>query len=137
MNWQNYKCLLVPMLGLVLAFTFCLTNPVAAEEEPQLNILTLREAFIKDGKMMEGIQFAKEITAYQNNKFPHRNVRVYFEIFGDVGKIYWVGEHKDLATMESQNMQLGTDPGFLAILGKAVGVFIEGRTHDTVMRLLR
>ena len=51
MNWQNYKCLLVPMLGLVLAFTFCLTNPVAAEEEPQLNILTLREAFIKDGKM--------------------------------------------------------------------------------------
>ena len=33
MKCHMYKCLLVSLIGLVLAFTFCPKNPAAAQEE--------------------------------------------------------------------------------------------------------
>ena len=80
------------------------------------------------------MQFAKEVRDYINNKFPDSTLRVYIRIFGEMGKIYWVSEQKDLASLERGNMQLMADPGYRAILGKAVGLFIEGSVHDTLMR---
>ena len=136
MKCHTYKYLLVTLLGLVLAFTFYSSNPVSAQEEPQFNLLWMREAYVKDGKMMEAIQFAKEIAEY-DNKLVNGKTRVYMEIFGDVGKIYWVAENVDLATMQSINRKLMADPGHLAILGKAVGLFIEGRSKDTLMGVIR
>lgn len=136
MKCHTYKYLLVTLLGLMLAFTFCSSNPVSAQEEPQFNLLWMREAYIKDGKMMEAIQFAKEITEY-DNKLINGKTRVYIEVFGDLGKIYWVAENVDLATMESNNRKLMADPGHRALLGKAVGLFIEGRGKDTLMAVIR
>ena len=136
MKCHTYKYLLVTLLGLVLAFTFYSSNPVSAQEEPQFNLLWMREAYVKDGKMMEAIQFAKEIAEY-DNKLVNGKTRVYMEIFGDVGKIYWVAENVDLATMQSINRKLMADPGHLAILGKAAGLFIEGRIKDTLMGVIR
>ena len=133
MKCHTYKYLLVSLLGLVLAFTFFPKNPAAAQEEPQFDMLLIREAFVKDGKMMEAIQFAKELVEYENNLLPNRKARVYFEVFGDVGKIYLVVENKDLATMQSNHTKLIADPGWGAILQKAHGLFIEGKTHDTLM----
>ena len=133
MRCHIQKYLLVSLLGLVLAFTVCSTNPVAAQEEPPLNILFVREAFVKDGKMMEAIQFAKEVVAYENKMLPHVKARAFMEVFGDVGKIYFVVQNKDLATMQSNTSKLMSDPHWQAILQKALGLFIEGRTHDTLM----
>lgn len=136
MKYHSYKYLLVPLLGFVLAFTFCSTNPVAAQEEPQHNILIIREAYIKDGKFMEAVAFAKEIMAYSRSKLPpNGRGRLYIEVLGDF-KMYWIIEHKDLATMERNNALLFADPGYHAILNKGVGLFIEGKTHDTVLRLI-
>ena len=133
MNCHTYKYLLVSLLGLVLAFTFYSINPVAAQEEPQFNILWQREAHIKSGKQGEAIQYVRELIAYEKNKLPQSKKRVYLEILGDVGKIYWMSEHKDFATMARDQRQLMEDPGYRAILNKAVGLFIEGSVHDTVM----
>ena len=133
MKYHTYKYLLVALLGLVLAFTVCSTNPVLAQEEPQFNMLLIREGYVKDGKMMEAIQFAKELVEYENNLLPNRKARVYFEVFGDVGKIYLVVENKDVATMQSNHTKLMADQGWGAILQRAHGLFIEGRTHDTLM----
>ena len=87
-------------------------------------------AYSKKGIIQKAL---KEI----KNKFPDSNLRVYVEIFGEMGKIYWVSEEKDLATLERGNGQLMADPGYLAILQKSVGLFIEGSGHDTLMSLLR
>ena len=136
MNCHTYKYLLVPLLGLVLAFTFCPINPVAAQEEPQFNLLFIREASIKSGKTREAVQFAKEILEYDNNLL-NRKGRVYMEMFGELGKIYWVIDNVDLATMQSDGNKLRGDPGRRAILQKAAGLFIEGSLHDTLMRAIR
>ena len=133
MKCHTHKYLLVSLLGLGLAFAFCPKNPAAAQEEPPLNILFVREAFVKDGKMMEAIQFAKEVVAYENKMLPHVKARAFMEVFGDVGKIYFVVQNKDLATMQSNTSKLMADPHWQAILQKALGLFIEGRTHDTLM----
>jgi hypothetical protein len=121
------------LFALALAFTFCITNPVAAEEEVQNNLLFKREALIKDGKRMEAIQFAKEIIAYGNEKSPQSKGRIYTEIFGAVGKIIWIYEGKDLATFEQGHKQFMADPAYRAILAKAAGLFIEGSIKDTLM----
>lgn len=127
------RFLFVFLFLMTLVLTFGFSSLVIAQDNPENNILTIREAMIKDGKFMEAMQFAKEITAYVNNKFPDHKARLYFRIFGEVGKIYWVSERKDLATMEMENKQLMVDPGYNAILGKAVGCFIEGKVYDTIM----
>ena len=137
MKCHSYKYFLVLFVGLVLAFTFCITNPVAAQEEPKYNLLFMREACVKDGKFREAVQFAKEVREYINNKFPDSNLRVYVRIFGEMGKLYWVSEIKDLATLERNNGQLMADPGYLAILQKSFGLFIEGSGHDTLMALIQ
>jgi len=133
MNCRAFKYLFVSLIGFSLVFTLCAINPVAAEEEAQNNLLFKREACIKDGKRMEAIQFAKEIIAYGNEKFPQNKTSIYTEIFGAVGKIIWVGEAKDLATMERNHRQLMADPAYLAILAKGAGLFIEGSIKDTLM----
>jgi hypothetical protein len=137
MKCHSYKHLLVLLVGLVLAFTFGTKNLAEAQDEPQSTILFMREACVKDGKFREAMQFAKEVRDYINNKFPDSNLRVYVEIFGEMGKIYWVSEEKDLATLERGNGQLMADPGYHAILQKAVGLFIEGSGRETLMRLFR
>jgi len=134
MNCHTYKYLLVPLLGLVLAFSFCSINPVA---KPQFNMLMIREALVKGGNMREAVQFAKEIMEYDRNLLPNSKGRVYMEVFGDYGKIYWIIENKDLATIQSNTRKLRTDPGRRAILMKAAGLFIEGSVHDTLMGAIR
>ena len=133
MKCHTYKCLFVSLLGLVLAFTFCPKNPAAAQEESQFQMLLIREAYVKEGKMMEAIQFVKELVEYQNKSLPDLKARVYLEVFGDVGKIYLLVLNKDLATIQSNTEKRVRDPKWQALLQKGSGLFIEGRTHDTLM----
>ena len=137
MKCHTYKYLLVLLLGIALSFTFSSLNPVSAQEEPQFNMLMIREALIKGGKTREAIQFAKEIMEYDRNLLPNSKGRVYMEMFGDYGKIYWIIENKDLATIQSNARKLRTDPGRRAVLQKAAGLFIEGSVHDTLMGAIR
>jgi len=96
----------------------------------------MREARIASGKYIPATTWSKEIAEY-DNKLVNGKTRVYIEVFGDLGKIYWVAENVDLATMESNNRKLMADPGHRALLGKAVGLFIEGRGKDTLMAVIR
>ena len=82
MKRHTYKCLLVSLIGLVLAFTFYPKNPAAAQEESQFQMLLIREAYVKEGKMMEAVQFVKELIEYQNKSLPDLKARVYLEVFG-------------------------------------------------------
>ena len=136
MQIHPHKRLLLIFISLVLVFTFCVRTAIAVEQKTQLNVRVHRTARIGDGMALQAFQFAKEITEYVNTKYPHVSVRVYTEAFGAVGTIHWFMDYKDLATLEQTMAQLFKDAGFLAILGKATGLFIEGSAHDTLLMLI-
>jgi hypothetical protein len=95
-----------------------------------------RSARAKNGKLIEAIQFAKEVTEYLNKKYSPLLCQVYTATSGDYGTIYWYGDHKDLASVESFQRQLTSDQGYWAIVNKGIGSFIEGSIHDTMMSSL-
>jgi len=136
MKSHSLKCLPIFLFALVLILTFGSLNPAAAQDQQEQNILVIREAVVK-GNMPEAIKFATEVRDYIKNKFPNSNLRVYLSISGNMGKIYWVHEHKSLANMETDGQQLMADPGYHAILAKAAGLFIEGSVEDTLLGRLR
>ena len=137
MQIHSHKRLFLIFIGLVLVFTFCGTTAIAAEEITQANVRVHRTARISDGMIQQAYQFAKEITEYLNSKYTQISVQVYVEAFGAVGTIHWFVDYKDLATVERTTGQLFSDQGYLAILGKAPGLFIEGSVHDTLLMLMR
>ena len=137
MQIHSHKRLFLIFIGLVLVFTFCGTTATAVEEIIQPNVRVHRTARISDGMIQQAYQFAKEITEYLNSKYTQISVQVYVEAFGAVGTIHWFVDYKDLATVERTTGQLFSDQGYLAILGKAPGLFIEGSVHDTLLMLMR
>jgi hypothetical protein len=136
MQINPHKHALLIFIGLVLVFTVCYPSTIAAEEKAITKVRVHRTARISDGMLREAFQFSKEITEYLNNKYPQLSVQVYMEAFGAIGTIHWFADYRDLAAVELTAGQLFSDPAYLAILGKAPGLFIEGSMHDTLMMLM-
>ena len=131
------KYILFSLLSLITVFFLCLPTQIAAQERVQSQTITMREMIVKDGKMAEAVSYFKEYRDYINAKFPDQNMRVYFEFFGDAGKVYWIVEYKNLATFEAVFGQMMFDPAFHTINNKGNGLFVEGSIHDTLMNMLR
>ncbi|UCF90551.1 MAG: hypothetical protein JSW39_19965 [Desulfobacterales bacterium] len=127
------KQLLLIFIGLILVFTFYGLTATAAEEKTQTKVRLHRSARISDGMTRQAFKFAEEITDYLNAKYPQHPVTVYLEAFGAVGTIHWFVDYRDLAAVERSAAELFSDPGYLAILGKAPGLFIEGSMRDTLL----
>ena len=92
-----------------------------------------RSGRTKNGKLVNGIMFAKEIAEYLNSKYAPLSVQVFAEQFGNLGTIYWYLDYKDLATLESVTSKLIADQEYLAIALKGMELFIEGSIHDCLM----
>ena len=92
-----------------------------------------RSGRTKNGKLLEGVRFAKEVAEYINTKYGPGLIHVYTEAFGELNTIYWYADYENLATIESINMQLLADQGYWAIVNKGTEWFIEGSFHDTLM----
>ena len=91
-----------------------------------------RSARIAGGKGPEGIQWAKEVAEYINNKY-QTQIGVHVELFGDVGTVYWITDYEDLAAVDRVNKQLQSDEGFQGMVKKAPDLFIEGSVKDVLM----
>jgi len=92
-----------------------------------------RSGQTKNGKLLDGVRFAKEVAEYINAKYAPVSVQVYTELFGDLNTIYWYADYQDLATIESINARLLADQGYWAIVSKGTEWFIEGSFHDTLI----
>lgn len=84
----------------------------------------------------EAAQWAREITAYINNKFPQLSLQVYLEVFSDIHTFHWNADYKDLATFESVSSQLLADQEYWAFVNKGTGYFLEGSWSDRLLRSL-
>ncbi len=91
-----------------------------------------RVARARGGKIMEAVQFAKEVAGHLNAKYGV-TIQVYAELFGEVNRVFWDVDFKDLAAFEALNAQLLADQAYWGIVRQGVDLFIEGSIHDTVM----
>ena len=94
-----------------------------------------RSARIVPGKMLQAMQWAKEIAEYVSNKYKTQ-VSVYMDSFGEFGTIRWYCDYADLAALEKLGNQLATDQEYWEKLKKAVDLLTPGSAFDTVMRAI-
>lgn len=92
----------------------------------------VRSARVK-GSFTDAVKWAKETAEYINSKYSPPKLSVYTGMFGDVNTVFWEASRNDLASIQSVFEKLAADPGYLALVSKATGLFIEGSVHDSVM----
>jgi hypothetical protein len=92
-----------------------------------------RSAEIAPGKIIDAIQWGKEIAEFVNKKHGAQSM-VYIDIFGEYGKIRWFWDCEDLATLEKVANKINVDPEYLKILNRGTALLVSGSVWDTVMR---
>jgi len=59
------------------------------------------------------------------------------ETFGQMGRIHWFSDHKDLAALEQRSKKMATDQKWQQLLAKSAGFFVEGASKDTLYTLMQ
>jgi hypothetical protein len=96
----------------------------------------MRSACIAPGKYAEALQFATEISEFSRKYEGAGNVGIYLDSFGEMGTIRWFVDYENLASLEKVMDQIYADPDWFKKISAAKDLFIEGSTHDVVMRSL-
>lgn len=91
-----------------------------------------RSARISGGKIVQAVQWAKEITEFVNKKY-NIQVSVYMDYFGEFGTIRWFCDYPDLAALEKVGNQLNVDQEYLQRVIKGAELIAAGSVFDKVM----
>jgi hypothetical protein len=111
-------------------------EPGGEERAESVTIRWTRSARIAPGKMLEAMQFGKEICGLVKKLASVPEISVYMDSFGQVGTIRWFIDYKDMADMEKVGNQLLANTEYLEKVNKSADLFIAGSLHDTVMRAI-
>jgi hypothetical protein len=97
----------------------------------------MRTAKISNGKFMEAVSWAKEMSGYVEKKTGLK-VDTWLDSFGNVGTIRWSIDTTDLAAVEKAQSVILTDADYWKSIAKASTnqLFIDGETEDHVFRSL-
>ena len=137
MKISPHKRLLSIVIGFLVAYVFCVTPGIALEGKKQSGIRFHRKAQIHEGKLLEAIQWAKEITEYVNANYREVFVSLYIEKSGiaTIIHLHWFVDYKDQATYNSLGRQISSDEKYLALISKSSerGLFIGESVHDTLL----
>jgi hypothetical protein len=93
-----------------------------------------RTSLVAGVKGQEAGAFAAEVCKYVTDKGMPTTWGV--QAGGAFGKMHWFTDYPDMAAFEAGMVMSLTDPGYLAILAKAEGLFIEGSTQDTIIYMM-
>jgi hypothetical protein len=97
-------------------------------------VTLIRSAAINGNEnQVKAMEFAKHIGKYVDGKFGFSNVQVGVEVYGHVGRIYWIGKHDSLESLGRGAQQSMSDAGYIQELQKGVGLFVAGSIRDTVV----
>jgi hypothetical protein len=83
--------------------------------------------------MQKAQEWAKKAAQYVDGKFGLSNVRVGMEVYGSVGRIYWISELESLETLARGAQESLADSGYMQMLMQATGLFVAGSVKDTVI----
>jgi hypothetical protein len=95
-----------------------------------------RSGQIAQGKDLEAMAWAKEITTFLNGKYPEANVQVFAHRFGVVDMVAWQVDFDNLAGLDKYQKSLNADKGYLEQLEKSAGLFVANTIFDTVLETL-
>lgn len=98
-------------------------------------ILFIRRAKYRAGKGNEAMKWAKEITQYVNEKFPITKLKPYYNRFGSISDIIWIGEIEDLVTLNQLQNDVETDHGYLKLMQQAwdANFLVDASFEDQVL----
>jgi hypothetical protein len=95
-----------------------------------------RSGQIAQGKDLEAIAWAKEITTFLNGKYSQANVQVFSHRFGVIDTLAWQVDFDSLASLDKYQKTLNDDEGYWALIGKSTGLFVANTIFDTVLETL-
>jgi hypothetical protein len=95
----------------------------------------VRSAVVKNGKLKEGIELAKEIATHINTVRGdnQKRIEVWMEVGNAVGRIHWTGQYDNWAEFEGLQNKLLADDRFMARVTQTADVYIEGSISDLLM----
>ena len=85
---------------------------------------------------MEAASFAKEIAGYVEKKYNTGKVHVWIDTSGQINALRWSIDMPDLAAVEKAQLASLMDPDYHKLVDRAfkAELFIDGQTHDVIMR---
>jgi len=95
-----------------------------------------RSIRVARGRNFEAEKWAKEVSDYVNSKQPNYKVQPFTSRFGELGVLSWYVDFDDLAALDKFQKDLGTDQGYWDLVNKAIDLFVEGTTNDSVFDAL-
>jgi hypothetical protein len=105
---------------------------------PKEDIMAIRfnrTALVAGVKGQEAGAFAAEMCEYVTQAWGIP-LEWGMQVGGTNGMIHWFMDYEDMAAFEAGVVRSMTDPGYLAVLAKAEGLFIEGSTKDTIIYMM-
>jgi hypothetical protein len=81
----------------------------------------------------KAMEWAKRTAKYVDGKFGFSDVQVGVEVYGNVGRIHWIGKQESLEALGRGAQQSLTDAGYQQELLKGAGLFEAGSIRDTVI----
>jgi len=91
-----------------------------------------RTARIAQGKKLETVQWAKDLSEYTKTKFESKEgTKIFLETLGEYGVICWMVDFENLATLELAGQVLDADEGYQERLKAASELLLPG-TFDKV-----
>lgn len=81
----------------------------------------------------KAMEWAKRIGKYVDGKFGFSDLQVGVEVYGHIGRIYWIGKLESLESLGRGAQQSMTDVGYQAELLTGTGLFAPGSIRDTVI----
>ena len=108
---------------------------IRSRKEATNMIRWTRSARMVPGKLLQTVQWGKEIVEFANKKYKIQ-VSFYMDFFGESGTIRWFCDYADLAAFEKVANQLLADQEYLQKVTKGAEFLISGSVFDTVMRAI-
>jgi hypothetical protein len=93
-----------------------------------------RTSLVAGAKGQEAAAFAAEVSKYVTDK--GMPTAWGLQAGGAYGTMHWFTDYPDMTAFEAGMVMTISDPGYLAILAKADGLFVEGTTEDTIIYMM-
>ena len=94
-----------------------------------------RTSLVVGVKGQEAAAFAAEICEYSTETLGIPTTWG-MQVGGTYGTLHWFSDFADMAGFDAGVMKTLTDPGYLAIMAKAEGLFVEGTTEDSLIYMM-
>ena len=94
-----------------------------------------RTSLVAGVKGQEAGAFAAEVSKYVTETLGMPTAWG-MQVGGVYGQVHWFTDYATMADLEAGLVKTLTDPGYLAILAKAEGLFIEGSSKDSIIYMM-